>query len=321
MNRKPGDWDCAACDHLNFSWRDSCQRCNEPKQIEGHGGKGEDRRGYGRGGLNGMDSGYGGRGPSDILYGRGQNDYRGGGYVGDYRAPYGGDPRGSLGSDLRGGYGGDLRSGYGGDPRGGYGSDYRSSYDMDYRSGYGGEYRSGYGGDFRGDYRGDYRGNEYRGGDYRNGYGSDYRGGYGGGDYMSRGYDDYGGRSFGAGDYNSRSYGGGGSGSGGADLRPGDWYCKESNCGAHNFASRASCFKCGVAKDDRGGKSKGDFGRSGGYESARGGKGSFYDAGIGGDDDRPGWRSGDWLCTRSGCNEHNFASRSQCFRCRAPKEA
>ncbi|MCO5604151.1 hypothetical protein L7F22_058311 [Adiantum nelumboides] len=319
MNRKPGDWDCPSCDHLNFSWRDSCQRCSEPKPVEGRGGKEDERRGYGRGGGSaylGIESDYGsGRGGSELLYGRGQGaggDYRSA-YTGDYRAGYAGDPRGGYGGDLRGGYGGDLRSSYGSDPRGGYGGDYRGGYgDMDYRGGYGGDYRSGYGGD--------YRGSDYRGGDYRNGYGADYRGSYGGGDYMSRGYagDDYGGRSFGASDYNSRSYGGG-SGQGGADLRPGDWYCKDRNCAAHNFASRTSCFKCGAAKD--GGKSKGDSGRGGEYESGgRGGKGGSQDAGNGGEGDRPGWRSGDWLCSRSGCNEHNFATRMQCFRCQAPRE-
>ncbi|CAI9289374.1 unnamed protein product [Lactuca saligna] len=33
----------------------------------------------------------------------------------------------------------------------------------------------------------------------------------------------------------------------GPDVRPGDWYCNVGNCGAHNFASRSSCFKCGVS--------------------------------------------------------------------------
>uniref|UniRef100_A0A0E0JX25 RanBP2-type domain-containing protein n=1 Tax=Oryza punctata TaxID=4537 RepID=A0A0E0JX25_ORYPU len=36
---------------------------------------------------------------------------------------------------------------------------------------------------------------------------------------------------------------------------------------------------------------------------------------------RPGWKSGDWICTRSGCNEHNFASRMECFRCNAPRDS
>ena len=39
--------------------------------------------------------------------------------------------------------------------------------------------------------------------------------------------------------------GGGSGGSGGAapeNFRSGDWMC--NNCRAHNFASRAACFKC-----------------------------------------------------------------------------
>ncbi|KAA0044427.1 putative RNA-binding protein C17H9.04c-like [Cucumis melo var. makuwa] len=44
--------------------------------------------------------------------------------------------------------------------------------------------------------------------------------------------------------------GGSGFGYGGSDVRPGDWYCSVGNCGAHNFASRSSCFKCGAFKDD-----------------------------------------------------------------------
>ncbi|KAG6772778.1 hypothetical protein POTOM_024198 [Populus tomentosa] len=39
----------------------------------------------------------------------------------------------------------------------------------------------------------------------------------------------------------------------GPDVRPGDWYCTAGNCGAHNFASRSSCFKCGVSKDESSG--------------------------------------------------------------------
>ncbi|OAY85494.1 hypothetical protein ACMD2_04122, partial [Ananas comosus] len=31
MNRKPGDWNCMSCNHLNFSRRDSCQRCHEQR--------------------------------------------------------------------------------------------------------------------------------------------------------------------------------------------------------------------------------------------------------------------------------------------------
>ncbi|KAL5975280.1 hypothetical protein ACLOJK_031959 [Asimina triloba] len=31
MNKKPGDWNCRSCQHLNFSRRDSCQRCGDPR--------------------------------------------------------------------------------------------------------------------------------------------------------------------------------------------------------------------------------------------------------------------------------------------------
>ncbi|KAL3008412.1 hypothetical protein AAZX31_07G030600 [Glycine max] len=91
----------------------------------------------------------------------------------------------------------------------------------------------------------------------------------------------------------------------GSDVRPGDWYCAAANCGAHNFASRSSCFKCGAFKDDLAGSyNSSDILRS----RAFGGSG------------RPGWKSGDWICTRSGCNEHNFASRMECFKCSAPRD-
>ncbi|KAF7151956.1 hypothetical protein RHSIM_Rhsim02G0196500 [Rhododendron simsii] len=57
------------------------------------------------------------------------------------------------------------------------------------------------------------------------------------------------------GDYGSFGGRGGGGGSQfsfstGPDVRPGDWYCTVGNCGAHNFASRSSCFKCGLFKED-----------------------------------------------------------------------
>ncbi|KAJ0985665.1 hypothetical protein J5N97_004021 [Dioscorea zingiberensis] len=38
MSRYPGDWDCRSCQHLNFSRRDTCQRCGEPK-IGGGGAR------------------------------------------------------------------------------------------------------------------------------------------------------------------------------------------------------------------------------------------------------------------------------------------
>ncbi|XP_077226385.1 ran BP2/NZF zinc finger-like superfamily protein [Tasmannia lanceolata] len=95
----------------------------------------------------------------------------------------------------------------------------------------------------------------------------------------------------------------------GSDVRPGDWYCSAGNCGAHNFASRSSCFKCGAFKDE---SSAGSF--DGDAPRSRGGFGGSGGA-------RSGWKSGDWICTRSGCNEHNFASRMECYRCNAPRDS
>ncbi|URE08346.1 RNA-binding protein C17H9.04c [Musa troglodytarum] len=76
----------------------------------------------------------------------------------------------------------------------------------------------------------------------------------------------------------------------GSDVRPGDWYC---SCGAHNFASRSSCFKCCALKEDSavggGGGFDGDMPRSRGYGFGGGG---------GGGGGRAGWKSGDWICNR-----------------------
>ncbi|KAE9609228.1 hypothetical protein Lal_00020409 [Lupinus albus] len=102
----------------------------------------------------------------------------------------------------------------------------------------------------------------------------------------------------------------------GPDVRPGDWYCSLGNCGAHNFASRSSCFKCGASKEDSAtGGFDADMPRFRGFNFGSG------SGGLGGSSStRPGWKSGDWLCTRSGCNEHNFANRMECYRCNAPRD-
>ncbi|XP_058734411.1 uncharacterized protein LOC131606150 [Vicia villosa] len=93
----------------------------------------------------------------------------------------------------------------------------------------------------------------------------------------------------------------------GSDVRLGDWYCGAGNCGAHNFASRLSCFKCGAFKDEL---------ASGGFNNSTD---ILLSRGFGGST-RPGWKSGDWICNRLGCNEHNFASRMECFKCSAPRD-
>lgn len=85
--------------------------------------------------------------------------------------------------------------------------------------------------------------------------------------------------------------GGGGSSfglnNGSSDVRLGDWYCASANCGAHNFASRLSCFKCGAFKDDLSG---------GGYNNNMNSD-ILRSRGFGGSG-RPGWKSGDWICSR-----------------------
>ncbi|KAL6501913.1 hypothetical protein OROGR_027046 [Orobanche gracilis] len=102
-------------------------------------------------------------------------------------------------------------------------------------------------------------------------------------------------------------------GSPGPDVRPGDWYCSVGNCEAHNFANRSSCFKCGAQKND---------GSSGGVGGFDGDLLRYRARGLSGDAGGVSrtWKSGDWLCTRFNCNEHNFASRTECFKCNAPKD-
>uniref|UniRef100_A0A804IMN4 RanBP2-type domain-containing protein n=1 Tax=Musa acuminata subsp. malaccensis TaxID=214687 RepID=A0A804IMN4_MUSAM len=82
------------------------------------------------------------------------------------------------------------------------------------------------------------------------------------------------------------------------DVKPGDWRCA---CGVHNYASRPSCFKCGASKDDAASAVAQSWGSASTSQS------------------QPGLKSGDWICTRSGCNKHNYASRMECFRCNTPR--
>ena len=57
----------------------------------------------------------------------------------------------------------------------------------------------------------------------------------------------------------------------------GDWFC---NCGAHNYASRSSCYRCGAIKDYY----------CSGYGTKSGEYGSYTFP--------LGWKNGDWLCPR-----------------------
>ncbi|KAH7859459.1 hypothetical protein Vadar_001317 [Vaccinium darrowii] len=84
------------------------------------------------------------------------------------------------------------------------------------------------------------------------------------------------------------------------EVLPGDWYCNVINCGAHNYASRPNCHKCGETKND--------------YCNVYGGS---VVASAGGA--LPGWKTGDWICTRVGCSSHNYACRMECYKCRTPR--
>ncbi|KAL4039180.1 hypothetical protein IC575_002827 [Cucumis melo] len=121
----------------------------------------------------------------------------------------------------------------------------------------------------------------------------------------------------------SSSYGGGVAYSPGSDVRPGDWYCGVTNCGTHNFANRSTCFKCGAFKDESAASATGGGGGGGGggfdFDVTCRAFRSFGNASSRGAPSP--WMSGDWICSRLGCNVHNFASRMECFRCNAPRDS
>lgn len=72
------------------------------------------------------------------------------------------------------------------------------------------------------------------------------------------------------------------------EVLAGDWYCQAMNCGAHNYASRTSCFRCGAQKPE---SALGCCGATN-VISSSGGYGSETEANL------PGWKTGDWICTR-----------------------
>ncbi|CAI9100197.1 OLC1v1037140C1 [Oldenlandia corymbosa var. corymbosa] len=90
------------------------------------------------------------------------------------------------------------------------------------------------------------------------------------------------------------------------EVLPGDWYCTGMNCGAHNYASRNNCYRCGASKG-------GDYG---GYVPGMIPPPAYLcDPSV-----IPGWKTGDWICTRYGCGEHNYASRLECHKCKSLRD-
>ncbi|KAI4379456.1 hypothetical protein MLD38_005751 [Melastoma candidum] len=87
------------------------------------------------------------------------------------------------------------------------------------------------------------------------------------------------------------------------EVLAGDWYCTSLGCGAHNYASRPTCYRCGALKSDYAG-------------------GNIIPPGFCPDGSvmPPGWKTGDWICTRYGCGVHNYASRIECFKCKTPRD-
>jgi len=121
---------------------------------------------------------------------------------------------------------------------------------------------------------------------------------YGSYDGQAAAYGGYGGLDGMMGMMGQPAMGGGMGGYGGtpANFRPGDWMCR---CGAHNYASKSACHKCGTAKET----GAGGAGPSGYAPAAAGGTPANF-------------RAGDWMCA---CGAHNYASKTACHKCSAPK--
>jgi len=88
---------------------------------------------------------------------------------------------------------------------------------------------------------------------------------------------------------------------GGRPNRPGDWACP--SCDTHNFASRTDCRNCNAPKPTG--------------APATGGAAAQQGT-VPGLENVPNARAGDWLC--SSCNAHNYAGRTNCFKCKTAKQ-
>ncbi|KAK9706128.1 hypothetical protein RND81_07G105700 [Saponaria officinalis] len=95
-----------------------------------------------------------------------------------------------------------------------------------------------------------------------------------------------------------------------SDALAGDWYCRSISCGAHNYASRAICFRCGNYRSDFGSIGFGSADQQQQEQQQQQQQQQLL----------PGWKAGDWICVRPGCGLHNYACRMECYKCRTPKD-
>ncbi|KAE8714184.1 Zinc finger family protein, putative isoform 1 [Hibiscus syriacus] len=92
--------------------------------------------------------------------------------------------------------------------------------------------------------------------------------------------------------------------------RTGDWMC--AACQHQNFKKREACQRCAYPKYGGPDVSTYLYNRT---EILAG------DCMMGSESRvPPGWKTGDWMCTRYGCGVHNYASRIECFRCKTPRD-
>jgi len=106
-------------------------------------------------------------------------------------------------------------------------------------------------------------------------------------------------------------------GDGGASRAPppkrrGDWTCPQ--CAANVFASNSECFRCQTPRPVGGG---GGTAFPPPNEAGEAGCGDGGGGGGEGGGGPPQRRRGDWQCPN--CQANVFASRSECYRCHAPK--
>eukprot|EP00448_Togula_jolla_P019831 CAMPEP_0170579134 /NCGR_PEP_ID=MMETSP0224-20130122/5827_1 /TAXON_ID=285029 /ORGANISM="Togula jolla, Strain CCCM 725" /LENGTH=336 /DNA_ID=CAMNT_0010902149 /DNA_START=1 /DNA_END=1009 /DNA_ORIENTATION=- len=110
----------------------------------------------------------------------------------------------------------------------------------------------------------------------------------------------------------------------GSGFKPGDWSC--SHCGNHNFASRTECNKCRSPKQVAvpaltpvaqafAAAPSSSFGPCRASAAATSRVQPYL--AVPGGSAQPNMRPGDWVCMA--CNNHNYANREACNRCKRAK--